>query len=259
MQKPDGSVHFSRLKLINESAAHYRDNIGPEDSPELRKGSGLHAYMIGDKSQIAVCDIARNPKHAAYREFLAEHQGQDILSRSEFANVQQMRAALERHPRAMELLEGERERTIDWRYLGRRCRGTPDVYRPNERLVELKTMKSTNPKKARFDIAQRFYHSQLAWYAEGLERNGIVCPEKYIVAVAKTAPYLVVCFRLTPRAVEAGAKIVRLWMEQLKQCELAKYWPGYSEADVEFDITDEAGKFADASNEVEILEELEVA
>ena len=60
-----------------------------------------------------------------------------------------MRRAIEAHPEARRLLDGERERRIEWTIGGIQCAGTPDVvdYDVGGALVELKSARSSRPEK----------------------------------------------------------------------------------------------------------------
>jgi hypothetical protein len=243
-------LRFSRLKLIAESAQHYLQNVGPKESASLRKGSGIHGYMLGQRDKIAVYEGRRDPRAKAYQQFLADNEGKEVLSRSESGDVLAMRRAIEAHPRAMQLLAGIQERTMDWKFMGRRCAGTPDAFQPGSHLTELKALRTTNPHRCPRDMERLGYAGQLFWYREGLRRNGIDVPECYVVAVANAAPWLVVVYRLTESTLTAGGKCVRAWMERLKASELSGYWPGYSESDVDWDIQ-EAQNVDDSGLEVE--------
>ena len=46
-------LRFSRLKLMGKSAAHYVEGYGEETGP-MRKGTALHAFLLGRKEKIAV-------------------------------------------------------------------------------------------------------------------------------------------------------------------------------------------------------------
>jgi hypothetical protein len=236
-------VRFSRLKRMGRSAAHYAHGVD-DDTASLREGSATHAYLLGQAHRVAVYEGgARNKKYKKYRAFLDEHPDQLILSPAEFGSVEGMRRSIERHPRAMALLDGIQEQTIAWTLSGRACSGTPDVVqlRPDgsKVLVELKTGQSSAPDLFRWQARKLAYHAQLAWYARGLETALVYKPgpvvEQYIVAVESSPPYPVTVFRVTDALRLAGDKQCRIWFEHLLVCERTGNWPGYVECDVELD------------------------
>lgn len=240
-------VRHSRLKKMALSAAHYAAGFGEETSP-MRKGSALHAYMLGGEKNVAVyTGGARNPKFAKWQAFQAQHPGKHIVIPSELEKVAGMRASLEKHARASWLLDGVQERRIHWTDNGRPCMGTPDCVIPKEGriiLVELKTTVTSHPERFVWQCRKLAYHAQVAWYARGLELCGEYGPlpvtEHYIVAVESTAPHPVTVFRVGQESLEAGAKMNRLWLEQLLVCEARNHFPGYTESDVTLNVIDES-------------------
>lgn len=241
-------VRFSRLRLIHESPADYLYGYG-EENAAMRKGTGLHAYLLGGENKVCVYEGgARNPKFAKYKEFLAEHEGQHILIPSEVAQVEGMRRSIERHRRASELLDdGVQENRITWTTKGRACAGTPDVVKPKrsktKRLVELKACFSSNPIKFRWHLRDMFYHAQLDWYADGLGKCNAYEPgpvdEAFIVAVGMKPPHNVVVYRVRESMLKKGRQLWNAWLDELLACEQAGKFPGYVPDDIEIDIEDE--------------------
>jgi hypothetical protein len=79
------------------------------------------------------------------------------------------------------------------------------------------------------------YHSQLAWYLEGL-LGPVNDGDAKIVVVETAAPFAVSVFDVTPRALEEGRKLIRIWWEQMRGCEDSDDWPSYAQSPVPFDI-----------------------
>lgn len=240
-------VRFSRLKKMALSAAHYAEGFGKETSP-MRKGTAVHAYLLGGEKNVAVyTDGARNAKFKKWQDFQARNVGKHILIPSELEGVAGMRKSLESHPRAMSLLDGIQERTITWEEGGRACMGTPDVVIPKNGKtigVELKTTQTSHPERFVWQCRKMAYHAQCAWYKRGIELCGNYQPalvdEFFIVAVESTAPYPVTVFKLDQESLEAGAKMNRLWLEQLLVCERNDHFPAYTESDVLLSVVETA-------------------
>lgn len=239
-------LRFSRLKHMSKSAAHFLENPSV-DTASTRKGQGTHSYLLGDKERVVVYrDGARNEKHAKYQAFLEEHPGAHVLSPSEAVDVEGMRQSLEKHQRAMDLLDGFREQRITWTEMGRECAGTPDVvtHINGDRIaVELKTSRTAHPDRFRWEARRMLYHCQCAWYMSGLEKT-LVYEKKpiaafFVVVVESTRPYPVTVFEWDPESLKMGQKQNRLWLEQLLGCERTGHFPGYVEADVTLSILDE--------------------
>lgn len=241
-------VRFSRLKLFSKSAAHFQANRGDETA-SLRKGTAVHSYLLGDREAVVVYeDGARNPRHKKYQEFLEAHPNATILNPSEFRDVDGMRRAIERHPRAMQLLDGIREQRITWTEAGRECAGTPDVVHVSadgrKRGVELKTSRTSKPELFKYEARRLYYHAQCAWYRTGLERTMIYragpVEEFHVVAVESTDPYPVTVFTWDEESLNLGMKTCRIWFEQLLNCERSGRFPAYAESDVILSVADDA-------------------
>jgi hypothetical protein len=232
-------TRFSLLKLFSLSAAHYlaacqRDEDG--DTLALRLGSGVHAIVLGQP-------VIRYPGRRAgkaWDAFEAEHADEVILSEREWSEAQSMATAIRLNREAMAILFENTiiEERIDWTFLGRGVRSTPDA-RATYHVAELKTARTSNPAWFVRDALRMHYHCQLAFYADAIGAvTGHVPESAYVVAVEKTPPYPVTILKLTERALEQGRMTVRLWFEHLLQCEASNYWPAYTESIVDFDVPD---------------------
>ena len=239
-------LRFSRLKHMSKSAAHFLENHR-DDTASLRKGSATHSYLLGDEDAVVVyTGGARNPKFKVYQEFMAANEGKLILSPNEFEEAQAMRQSIERHDRAMRLLDGIREQRITWTDMGRECAGTPDVVTDIEGdrvAVELKTSKTAHPERFRWEARRHLYHCQCAWYEGGLEKT-LDYPRKplaafFVVVVESAPPYPVTVFEWDPASLKLGARQNRLWLEQLLICERTGHFPAYTEAPVTLSIEDD--------------------
>lgn len=230
-------VRFSRLKLMAQSPAHYIHAVTHPSAPSvaMRRGSYTDALLFGTAGGWAVYDGQRRGK--AWDAFELEHAAKQTITASEAAPCAAMANMLSKHSEAMELLRnGTRQNTIGWRFLGRECSGTPDVWN-RTRVVDLKTTRCSEPRRFVRDALFRAYHAQLAWYLDGVRLCGAGTPsEAYIVAVESTPPHPVTVLRLTDNAIDAGRKACRIWLEQLLACEAAERWPGYVESAVDFDV-----------------------
>lgn len=234
-------LRFSQLKHMGDCPARFRYELTATEptkkKPSFEKGTALHSYLIGDPEAVAFYPERRAGKQ--WEAFSGAHAGKAILIPSESESVIGMRDAVFRNPRAQELLEGTREKTLYWENGTRKCRGTPDV-RTGRRIVELKSGRAVRP--AKFERYGRWfgYHAALAWYIDGCNSAGVgPIEEAYIVAVGSSPPYPVTTFRLTERAIEQGRKQYRLWFEQLMVCESCNEWPEYAQGDVPFDVPDD--------------------
>ena len=232
-------VHFSTLKHMAQSPAHYAYAAShePPQSAAFRLGSAVDALAIGDGSLVKCCSARRGTKD--YIKFLEScPEGVIILPAAEFGKACDMADSLVRNKQAMELLKGERQRYLEWSWLGRELAGTPDVF-CLEHLTDLKTGRTAQPDKFMSSARWYGYHAQLAWYRRALIECGFGTPASYwIVAVESSPPYPTTVFRLTDNAIEQGERACRAWLERLLVCEESDTWPAYTDAPVPFDVAD---------------------
>jgi hypothetical protein len=229
-------VRFHHLLAAARSGAHAQWSLEGGEQDEtyaMEGGAALHGLLLkGDR--VLCFDTARRGR--AWEQFAIDNPGAHILSPAVYDRVQRMAESVHRHPEACELLEGIREQTLLFRFLGLECRSTPDVRTPR-RLVELKTTRDASPWGFARDIERRHYHAQMAFQRAAVMASGLGQPDDaYIVAVESTEPHVVTLFRLTPATLDMGDRLVRLWMERLAGCVRSGAWPGYSQAVVDVDL-----------------------
>jgi hypothetical protein len=244
-------VRFSRLKQMARSPLHYwhacqTGDVDGGESLALRLGSGTHALLFGQESRVVVYPGQRRGK--AWDAFEEEHAGKIILTATEAKTAHGIVDAVRGHDLARALLWPEPadtdgvwyEHRIDWQRDGRMCRSTPDVYYADVidrtvTIVDLKTTRDASPDWFCREAIRRAYHAQLVFYAEALGEDPHHCDLR-IVAVESKPPHAVVVWQLTPGAIEHGQMLIGQWWEQLRQCEDAGTWPGYTQAMQRLDV-----------------------
>jgi hypothetical protein len=203
----------------------------------------VDALLIGEGERVMVCAARKGTKdHVKFMESATDANDDPIiLPPAEYAKACDMADSVVAHRQAMELLKGERQRTVQWSWLGRECEGTPDVF-SLDHLTELKTGRTAHPERFMSSARWYGYHAQLAWYRRALIECGFGTPASYwIVAVESAPPYPVTVFCLTDNAIDLGERACRAWMERLLVCESSDMWPAYTEAAVPFDIDSSDG------------------
>lgn len=233
-------LHFSKLKWMSKSAAHYRYALDHpmKQTKAMLLGGALDALVFKTKEVVTFDGGSRRTK--AWTTFEEQSDPESVLLLPpERAQVDGMLAALQSNSAAMELLSGETQRTLKWRINDRECEGTPDVF-DTGKVVELKSTINANPNKFQWDARNRGYHAQLAWYWNALNTLKLTANDAkcWIVAVESTPPHSVTIFKLTEGAMLEGAKMWCSWLERLRVCEHTDLWPGYTDAVVPFEVLD---------------------
>lgn len=248
-------IHFSSLKQIGKSPLHYKarhdktEEHTPEQERQMRIGTLAHKLILEpDRTDVAVFQgKVRNGK--VWEAFEAEHAGQLIVTVKEMERGQHIAARVHADPLASKRLIGIKEGELPtWTWLGRTCGGRPDVL-GDRFTTEVKTSPDTSPGWMARHCLRMVYHGQLRWYnigAETLFKRPY--DEAYIVAVEVKEPFAVTTFRLTPRALEAGERICRSWMERLLACEAADEWPGYAQHEIDLDVIEDEALIYEEEN-----------
>ena len=226
-------LRFSDLKRMAQSPAHYA-YAAVESSRAIMVGTAADTLILGGQVLAYPGAVRRGKEWEAWQA--AQDPEALIVTRTELEAAEGVARAVERHPDAKALLQGVRRDTLYWSNQGRACRGTPDV-RTARFLTDLKTSETSDPRFFPGKVRRFAYHAQLAWYRDGCERAGLPRPEEcYIIAVEQKPPHVVTVYVLTEHILELGARLCRLWFEQLKLCEESGTFPGYSQSLVELDL-----------------------
>lgn len=236
----DAPLHFSQLRNMARSPAHYRSALETPraDTPSMRLGRLVHTLVLGGPPFV-VFDGTRRGK--AWTDFEAAHGGLEIVTVDEEAVALEIAASIRASDVAQMLLGGMHELELSWEIAGRKCAGRLDVLGHDGKYVtELKTTTDAEPGRFMRTASRLAYPSQLDWYGNGLVAAGMVAPENYyIVAVETKPPYVVTPFEVTPHALELGRRTWRSWFERLRVCEESNSWPGYTLDIYPLDVPDD--------------------
>lgn len=245
MLDPKDPVHFSNLKRIATSPAHYLASIGPhEDSDAFALGRLTHALVLG--GQFAVYEgVRRGKEWDAFKaaQYAAGLTDENLYTSTQYAQARAMADAVMNDPIAPMYLRGEKEVPMEWTApTGRRCatRGIDVLNKERKFLTELKTATCTAPGKFGWEAKRFGYHAQGAFYQQACRLAGIEINDVYIISVEKKKPYAVTVFHLTPRLLLEGDRLCRLWLETLRTCEEANVFPPYAQYVVELDVDEDS-------------------
>lgn len=230
----------SHLKEMGRSPAHCRNAMlnDREASLSMRIGSGAHSLILGGPD-VLLCPT----KQRRGKEYDLWRKGQPadaiVLLPKEYKKAHGIAAAVRANRLACQVLFAPGtvyEGTIFWERNGRARRSTPDA-RTLSHLADLKTCRSAEPEKFRWDAIKLGYHIQMGDYAEAMKvKNGFAPKDVYIVAVEQNAPHVCTVHRLTTGALERGLNKADEWLGKLIECEASGIWPGYADQILDFDV-----------------------
>ena len=232
-------LSFSSLKSFATSPAHFiaYKNRQQHETPAMRFGTAVHCAVLEPEKfeqEYKTLEVRRGTK--AYKELIETYPDATFLSVSEYNEIQKIKEAIQAHPVASNILKDciAFEKELTGSISGTPFRGFADGYSANY-VVDLKTCQKGAPKDFTNDSYRQKYHMQGYIYTQLLSQllNKEV-KEHWIIAVEKTAPYVVTCYRLTPDILERGKEELTKLLKQFNQ------WNGKAEG---YDVSSVFGYF----------------
>ena len=222
------AIRFSHLRAFGRSPMHglHARSHEMEETRDMERGTAVHAILFGNKKVCGYPGPQRRGKD--YEAFAAAHPEHEILTLSEYEKAQRMADAVRANSVAAPLLNGVKEVTLFFPWMGLDCRATPDV-RGKDYLVELKTSSTADPVKFTWHARRMCYHAQLKFQEYACRHHDVRIKDHWIICVESKAPHPVVVWHVEPEALEEGDKMLTLWAERMKACDAAKHYPGYVE------------------------------
>lgn len=243
---PAGSLSSSGArKLLRPSCPalfKYERDHGQPYKKVFDLGTAAHKLVLGSGPELVDMGPGRwDTNEAKARVKAIRERGAIPLKEAEYQQVQEMAAALRRHPVAAALFNPERgraEQSLFWQDpqtgIWRRARfdWLPD--RIDGRLIipDYKTCLSAEPEALRKSVYNFGYFQQAPWYidaAVALGLHGGAKPAFVFVAQEKTPPYLVTVFELDVVALGIGRDLNRKAIDLYAECVRTGRWPGYSD------------------------------
>jgi len=228
------ALNWSSLKYMARSPLEYRWRIDHPEPPKTAYtvGAAIHCLLLEPEQfdhRYALCDVRRDKRTQAYRDWLDNHPNKEPLNKREMDLAHEASAAVHGHRVALELLSRcRREEPIVWDdpATGMRCKGRLDGIATC--VVDVKTGRDIDPPRFERASATYLYHGQLAFYHHGAiaahKIDGDEMP--YIIAVGKEPPWDVAVYQLKPDTLNAGRTLVLQLMRKLEECIAADMWPG---------------------------------
>lgn len=231
-------INWSRLKLARKSALHYRDTPPRPDTPTLGMLRAVHSLVLEPEHfdrDYAVWLSPKARRGKVYDAFREAHTGRTILSTKEHEEAKAIANAVHCHPFARRLLskkEAHAEVVLAWTDAdtGQACKGRADlvlVFPTHCWVLDLKTVRSLEPRQMAADVVRFGYHGQLAHYCAGVSalydrpvtRCGLLCVES-------AAPHDVGCFWLDQEARNAGDALRARLLHVVARAEETGEYPG---------------------------------
>lgn len=225
------SATRAKILLTEGGPAKYRYRIdhGQPPSPAFDFGHAAHKLVLGEGETLVEIDApdwrtkaARDARDAAYAAGCVPLLGADMR------RVEDMAAALSRHPLAVESLVGEREVSLFHDLDGVPLRSRLDVMGDGH-TADYKSAADASPEGFTRAVWRYGYHLQAAWYRRMRGwLTGEWLPFRF-VAQEKTAPYLVSVWEVSADYLDLGEADMDAAIAIYRECIESGRWPGYAD------------------------------
>lgn len=206
-----------------------------KETPAMMIGSMVHKAILEpdmfDDCYVIAPEINKrtNAGKAEWAEFQEANAERIVITQEQRDHAMKMNDAVRAHQMASELLDkGKAEQSCFWNdeRTGEACKARIDWMRPDNVIVDLKTVNSAHPFAFSRSCHDFKYHWQQAWYQRGAQADDF-----YFLVVEKDAPYVVEVYRLTDEAHKLGLIQVDAALDKYRMCKGFNEWGGYNDSD----------------------------
>lgn len=196
-------INWSSLKAGNgRMGAHIRarQHQPLKDSQALKFGRAFHILVLQPELFNVAFTVIAGGKTTTKA---------DALTDEDMRKLGGMREAWDE----LGLTVSERETALTWTYGGVECKGMIDGMESGA-ILDLKSTTNANPDAFAAECFKFLYHGQMAWYSEGLRKNGIEPDGARIVAIEKDEPFAYADFTLDPGWLDLGHRLADTLLEK---------------------------------------------
>ena len=216
-----------------------------EDTDAFRAGRALHCAVLRPADFVAEfitapkCDRRTKDGKAMYDAVLAGAGGRDVLDEVTSRVNDGMAVSIAEHPSAAAALAmcSIREQVFLGEIAGVPAKCRVDALSTDGTiLVDVKTSMSASPRAFARSCVEYGYALQFAFYRAILRQNGYAVDDCMIVAVEKSSPYLVACYRLPEETLDRAHAVVVRVVGEIERARETGVWPGYSDGVVDINL-----------------------
>lgn len=223
----------STLKHGRESMAHLKAAMDGErliePTDDMILGTALHtAYLEPDEAAERIAVWAGGRRYGKeWTLFREANKGQIIITESQKYQLAGMVESL-RQSKLVSWMTSrvEVEVGVVGDFHGWLMKARCDAISSGA-IVDLKKVRSADPRKFTYSIVEYGYHIQAAVYRRLFDRDRFI-----LVCVEDQPPYDVVPYELSPAFVRAGETEAARIIERAQECEKTGIWPGRSGGEV---------------------------
>lgn len=224
--------------IHKKSPAHYRWPAPREEKAHFDLGSAIHAAILEpdlfETEFVNGPDDRRGNKWKDAQE-IAKAERKILLTSADYEKALAVRDAVHSDNWINQVItggEGSVEASGYWidPETGVLCRCRPDKLRKDLGIcLDIKSARSANADEFARAVVNYGYHSQEAFYSDGLNELGAGIEGFVFLVFEPESPYARAVYELPPAIVEEGRLIMRAALERYAVCRDKNEWPGYPE------------------------------
>lgn len=268
--RTSAGVSVSDLKHMLRSPQHYIHNLHQpsKQTASMSFGSLFHQMVLESHKPLdnlafaPDCERRSNADKEAWANYWQDSEGKirvdvdgKFLSKDKNGTISRdselsinlaelMSYAVIKHPMAGKLLEasGDVEMSAYDRHketgILRRVRMDKLINWDGRKVIlDLKTTDDASYQGFQRSIYQYKYHMQAAYYMDTCENLEIPVDDFILIAVEKTSPYGVCCYRMGDSMLAKGKELMIKALDDLKVCQETGKYKGYANGLVDMEVT----------------------
>ncbi len=236
------AISNSKLSPLERSGAHYLAELERNDEPTRAQVLGklihttvLEPEMVDKRYVLAEHKLDFRKKEDKELKEKAVSEDKHLVNFDDVCLSRDMDEAINNHLGGSTLLkttEGDSEVSAFWtdEETGIKCKGRFDFLSKHGVIVDLKTTVDASYDEFQRSITKFKYYRQAAMYTDAYETiTGKKALGFVIVAVEKTAPFGVACFKIDDKALEQGRREYKALLHKYKVFKDNDDFHGYSQ------------------------------
>lgn len=233
-------ISKSALWEIRKSPLHFKwkQEHPQEDTAALLFGRASHKWILEEESfheEFAICpNIDRRTKDGKiqYETFLLESNGKDVITQSDFEQMQAMKTELLKNEMVVNLLRGKKEVSLFGvdELTGEKIKARPDILTEiGDQLIiiDYKSCESAKTEDFMRSALNYGYHVQVAMYSEVVKQNFHKEPIFIFVAQEKKEPFAVNILKADEYFMQYGVDTFRELIGIYHDCKQTGNFYGY--------------------------------
>ena len=235
------ALRHTILKAYGRSSAHgHQEELHPKEPTDaLIEGRAIHCATIEPEkfakryAQAPYQNRSTKKEKEAWKALEAEQPHAEILRKNTYEQILAVALAVRTNPIAAKLFSaGAGEVVAVWKQPATEVYGKLRLdwitaVDGRTVVVDLKSTEDARPWSFSKSCHDYGYHTQAAWYLDGLFQLDAREREFWLVAVEKKPPFANTVYQLDPNAIQLGREENARRLERFTDAKVRGLWPGY--------------------------------